>query len=77
MGFAEERRADIILLEVQSDAVDVVWKLQQFSCGYSVEAVDSGDAIARGQHGPDLLNLDCFIIVLDLLPDDSANFCGA
>ena len=74
---AEQRRADVVLLEVERHAEHVVGELQELSGGGVVETVDPGDAVARGQDGADLLDGDALVVVLDLLLDDAGYFGGA
>ena len=68
---AEERRADIVLLKVQRHAEHVVGKLQELSGRGVVQTVDAGDAVSRGQDGPDLLDLYALFVVLDLFLDNA------
>ena len=68
---AEERRADVVLFEVQRHAEHVVGKLQELSGRGVVQTVDAGDAVSRGQDGPDLLDLYALVVVLDLFLDNA------
>ena len=44
MLLAEQRRADVVLLEVEGDADDTVLELEQFERDRVLEPVDAGDA---------------------------------
>ena len=55
---AEEHGADVVLLEVERQADDVVRELEQLARHDPLEAVDAGDAVADGDDGADLGHLD-------------------
>src|SRR5581483_7815636 len=73
VGFAEERRADVVFFQVEGDAENIVRKLEQLAGGDLVEAVDARDAVAGGQHRADFLDLDGLFVVADLFFDDAAD----
>ena len=77
LRLAEDGGADVVLFEVEHQAVDVVRELQQLAGGGLVEAVDAGDAVAGGQHAAGLAHLDVALVLLDLALDDVADFRGA
>src|SRR5262249_37426679 len=51
---AEERNADVVLLEVERDADDTVVQLEQLQRDAVLEAVHPGDAVAELEDGADL-----------------------
>ena len=51
---AEQHGADVVGLEVQREAGDVVRQLEHLERHAVLEAVDAGDAVGDGQHGADL-----------------------
>ena len=51
---AEERRADVVLLEVEGDAGDAVLELDHLHGDRALEAVDARNAITDLEHGADL-----------------------
>src|SRR5262249_47213474 len=70
---AEDGDADVVLLEVQDDAVDAVGKLDELARRRLVEAVDPGDAVAAGEDHARLPHLELLLVSLDLLADDVAD----
>ena len=73
VGFTEKGGADVILFEVQRDAENPVGKFQQLAGGNFVQTVNARNTVAGGKDGADLLDLDRFLVVPNLLFDDSAN----
>jgi hypothetical protein len=57
---AEDRDADVVLLEVQDDAVDGVRELDELAGGRPVEAVDARDAVAADSTVPVSRTSSCF-----------------
>ena len=51
---AEQHRADVVGLEVERKAGDVVRQVEHLERHAVLEAVDAADAVGDGQHGPDL-----------------------
>ena len=51
---AEQHHADVVGLEVERQAGDVVRQLEHLERHAVVEAVDAGDAVGDREHGPDL-----------------------
>src|SRR6185295_17305120 len=76
LGVAHQGDADVVLFEVQRDAVDVVRKLDQLARRDLVEAVDARDAVAGRQDHARLADLELPLVVLDLLADDVADLRG-
>src|SRR5205823_4410938 len=81
LELAEQRDADVVLLEVEHHALDLLaalpLELEQLAGHGAVQAVHARDAVACGQDGAGLLVLDLLVVVLDLLADDVADLCGA
>ena len=75
---AEERDADVVLLEVEHQPDDAAAaELEQLAGHRAGEAVDAGDAVAGREHGAGLGDRDLLVEVLDLLADDLADLFGA
>ncbi len=74
---AEERDADVVLLEVEHEAHDVVPEVEQLAGHGRLEAVHARDAVAGLEHGARLADGDLLIESVDLLADDLADFFGA
>ncbi len=51
---AEERRADVVLLEVEGETRDAVLELEHLHRHRVLEPVDAGDAVADLEDGADL-----------------------
>jgi hypothetical protein len=69
--------ADVVLLEVQHEALHPVLELDQLAGEDAFQAVDAGDAVTLAEHGSGLGNGDLLAVVLDLLAKDSADLVGA
>jgi hypothetical protein len=76
-GLAEDRRRRRCLLEVEHQAQELVGELHQLAGHGARQAVDAGDAVADGEHGARLGDLDGLLVVLDLLLDDLGDLFGA
>ena len=74
---AEQRGADVVLLEVERDAGDAVLELEHLHRGGALEAVDAGDAVADLEHGADLGEVGLDLEVLDPLLEDGGDLFGA
>ena len=74
VGFAEQRRADVVFFEVERDAVNIVGKFQQLAGRDFIETVNARDAITGGQHGADFLDLNRLFVIANLFFDDPADF---
>ena len=73
-GLAEQHGADVVLLEVQRHAHHVVGQLEQLARHDLVQAVDAADPVADRDHGADLGQVGGPVVVLDLGPDQLADF---
>src|SRR5262249_46551040 len=77
---AEQRDADVVLLEVQDHAHDgvaaVAAEFDQLAGHGAGQAVDARDAVAGGQDRAGLHDRDLLVEVLDLLADDAADLFG-
>ena len=67
---AEERRADVVLLEVEREARDAVLELEHLERDRRLEAVDAGDPVADLKDGADLGEVGLDVVLLDLLAED-------
>ena len=74
---AEERDADVVLLEVERDAGDAVLELEHLHGQAALEAVDAGDAVADLEDGADLGEVGLDVVVLDALLEDRRDLFGA
>ena len=74
---AEEHDADVVLLEVQREAGDVVGQLEHLERHARLEAVDAGDAVADLEDAPDLLDVHGARVLLDLAPEDLGDLVGS
>ena len=66
---AEKHDADLVFFQVHGDAGDVVRECEQFSGHDFVEAVDAGNAVAKGDDCADFVHRNLGFVILDLLPD--------
>src|SRR5262249_45744304 len=76
LELTEEGDADVVLLEVEDDALDVVWELEQLAGHGTRQAVDGRDAVADGEHGASLDDGHLLVVFLDLLADDLRDLFG-
>src|SRR5436853_323540 len=60
---AEERDADVVLLEVEHHAADVMGELHQLARHRAREAIDARDAVAGGEHGAGLLHRHLLVVL--------------
>ena len=68
---AEQHRADVVLLEVQRQAGDVVGQLEHLERHAVVKAVHAGDPVGHGEDRPDLRELGALgVQALDPLAQD-------
>ena len=74
---AEQRRADVVLLEVERDAGDAVVELEHLHGDGALEAVDAGDAVTDLEHGADLGEVGLDGEVLDALLEDGGDLFRA
>ena len=70
LPLAEERDADVVLLEVEGDADDAVLELEPLERDAVLEAVHAGDAVAHLEHGADLREVGLDVVLLDPLLED-------
>ena len=70
LPLAEERRADVVLLEVERDAGDAVLELEQLERDGVLEPVDAGDTVADLEHAADLGEVGLDVVLLDPLLED-------
>ena len=54
LPLAEQHGADVVLLEVEREAGDVVRQLEHLERHAVVEAVNAGDSVGDREHGADL-----------------------
>ena len=74
---AQQHHADVVLLEVQREAGDVVGELEHLEGHARLEAVDAGDAVTHLEDAADLLDLHGARVVLDLAPEDLGDLVGS
>ena len=77
LPLAEERDADVVLLEVEGDAHDAVLELEPLERDAVLEAVHARDAVADLEHGPDLREIGLDVVLLDPLLEDRGDLFGA
>ena len=73
---AEERGADVVLLEVEREPDDAVLELEHLERDAALEAVDAGDAVTDLQHRADLGEVRLDVEVLDPLLEDRGDLFG-
>ena len=74
---AEERRADVVLLEVEGDTSDAVVELDHLHRDRALEPVDARDAVADLEHGADLGEVGLDGEILDALLEDGGDLFRA
>ena len=74
---AEERGADLVLLEVEREPDDAVLELEHLHRDRVLEPVDAGDAVADRQDGADLGEVGLDVVLLDPLAEDRRDLFGA
>ena len=67
LPLAEERDADVVLLEVERDARDAVLELEHLQRQAALETVDAGDPVPDLEHGADLGEVGLDVVLLDAL----------
>ena len=70
LRLAEENDADLVLLEVQGEAENVVAEVHELSVHDLVQAVDTRDPVADRQHRAHLGHVDRFLVPGELLLQD-------
>ena len=74
---AEEHGADVVGLEVEREAGDVVRELEHLERHRVLEAVDARDAVADGQDGADLGEVGLAVVeALDAALEDGGDLVG-
>ena len=76
LPLAEERGADVVLLEVEREPGDAVLELEHLQRDGGLEAVDAGDSVADLEDGPDLGEVGLDVVLLDLLAEDRRDLFG-
>jgi len=71
---AQQHGADVVLLEVEGHAHHPVGQLEQLAVHDLVEAVEPADPVTDGDHRAHLGHVGLPVVVLDLGPDDLADF---
>ena len=71
---AEEHGADVVLFEVQHQAVDLMRKFEQLAERGVLEAVDSGDTVAAREDAAGFADRDTALKTLDFVFEDFADF---
>ena len=74
---AEERHADVVLLEVEGEADDAVVELEHLEGDAVLEPVDTGDPVADLQHRTDFGQVRLDVEVLDPLLQDRGDLFRA
>ena len=74
---AEERGADVVLLQVEREADDAVLELEHLQRDGVLEPVDPRDAVADLEDGPDLREVGLDVVVLDPILEDRGDLFGA
>ena len=77
LPLAEERGADVVLLEVEGDAHDPVLELEALEGDAVLEPVDAGDAVADLEDGADLREVGLDVELLDSILQDRGDLFGA
>jgi hypothetical protein len=76
LPLAEERDADVVLLEVEGDAGDAVLELEALERDAVLETVDAGDAVADLEDGADLGEVGLDVELLDSILEDRGDLFG-
>ena len=74
---AEERAADVVLLEVERDAGDAVLELEHLHGHAVLEAVHAREAVSDLQHRSDLGEVGVDVVGLDPLLENRGDLLGA
>ena len=76
LPLADERRADVVLFEVEREAGDAVLEVEHLECDAVLEAVDARDPVADLEHGADLREIGLDVVLLDPLLQDRGDLFG-
>ena len=71
---AEDNGADVVLLKVQDQTINIMTEIEQLAGHGLVEAMDMRDAVADFDDGSDIIDVQIDIVVLDLILDDGGDF---
>src|SRR5262249_55523201 len=74
--FAEEDRAEVVLLEIENHPNDVLREGEQLAGHRTLEPVYAGDAVPDFDDPPDLGEIGLALELLDLPSDDLADLAG-
>ena len=74
---AQDHRSDLVLLEVQREAIRLVRKLEQLARHRVLQAVDLGDAVADGDDPSDVGRHEAGVEILEPFFDDLGYLFGA
>src|SRR5204863_6022123 len=77
LPLAEERGADVVLLEVEGEADDAVLELEHLQRNRVLEPVGTRDAVTDLQHGADFGEIGLDVVVLDPVLQDRGDLFGA
>ncbi len=77
LPLAEERGADVVLLEVERDAGHAVLELEPLERDAVLEAVDAGDAVTDLEDGADLREVGLDVELLDPILEDRGDLFGS
>src|SRR5919204_432457 len=77
LPLAEQRRTDVVLLEVESEAGYAVLELEHLHRQRVLEAVDTGDPVPDLEDAPDLGEVGLDLVLLDPLLQDRGDLFGA
>src|SRR4029453_11363497 len=77
LPLAEERGADVVLLEVEREAGDAVLELEHFQRHGVLEPVDTGDPVASLEHAADLGEVGLHVEFLDSSLEDRGDLFGS
>ena len=71
---AEDNGADVVLLKVQDQTINIMTEIEQLASHGLVEAMDMRDAVADFDDRSDIIHIEVHIVVLDLVLDDGGYF---
>src|SRR5262249_59814177 len=73
LKLTKQHRTDFVFFEVQREATNVVWKLEQLAGHYLFQAVQLGDSVTDLDYGSDFGNRHSGFEVLDLFAINLVN----
>ena len=77
LPLAEERRADVVLLEVERDTDHAVLELEPLERDAVLQSVDASDAVADLEDGADLAEIGLDVELLNAVLEDRGDLFGA